>query len=97
MNASLDGRIGKVRWKAQNVVSIHSPPADDLRRKMIHDARNAACVKPAEAMLGYVVIAWTENSRFVNYGMAEGWVIGGFTLQELAKDALAHTMEDHAR
>lgn len=96
MNA-IDGRIGKVRWKASNVVSIYSPPIDDLRQRLIGDARDAAGTKPDEAMLGYVVIAWTENSRYVNYGMAENWVIGGFTLHELAKDALLHTMEDQAR
>jgi hypothetical protein len=94
---ALDGRIGKVRWKAKNVTSIYSPPGDDIRQTLIEDARDAAAMSPGQAMLGYVVIAWTEHSRFVNYRMADDWAIGGFTLHELAKDAVLHKMEDDAR
>jgi hypothetical protein len=90
-------RIGRVSYKAHNVVSIHSPPVDDLRQKMIADARDAADTAPEEALLGFVIVAWTEGARCVHYGMAREWMVNPFVLPEIARDALSSTVHEDSK
>jgi len=90
MNA-IDGRIGKVRWKASNVVSIHSPePEDDLHQEFFDSARGMFQSAP-EPLAGYAIVLIYENSSDVSYSIPASTIV----LPSMFPAMVEHIMAAH--